>query len=112
MHPTYGGSGARKLNQIEVVALDLDHSPGFEMNLVSQGNGKHAALRIVDKGGVSKGSDMARPGSVGFRVGKSGKDNVVKGSFRRANLDNRESDKVVVSTWIHSVSSQLDELAT
>ncbi|KAK8614050.1 hypothetical protein V6N13_122426 [Hibiscus sabdariffa] len=109
--PTSGGNGAGNSTQIEVVALESDHPLGVEEHSVTQGNDKHADLRIVDKGGVSKGPVKARPGSTGFKVGKLGRDNVVKGNFSCINVDNRKSDNVAVSDWINSISNQVDDFA-
>ncbi|KAK8477358.1 hypothetical protein V6N13_102704 [Hibiscus sabdariffa] len=106
-----GGSSEGGIDPIDVITLDPAHPPVTERHSVLQGNGKHSAWKIVDKGGSRKGIIKGRPGSVGFKVGKIGKDNISIGVLNRYNLESSASGKVVAPNWINSILGQLDEIA-
>ncbi|KAK8600004.1 hypothetical protein V6N12_049866 [Hibiscus sabdariffa] len=82
-------------NRVEIIALDPVMDLDFEENTISQGKGKHVALKIFEKGDSSYFNAKPKAGSVGFKVGKAGKENVLSSLKIRNRSESRSFEKAL-----------------
>ncbi|KAK8716487.1 hypothetical protein V6N13_043794 [Hibiscus sabdariffa] len=97
-------------NRVEIIALDPMMDLAFEENTVSQGKGKHVALKIFEKCDSSYFNAKPKAGSMGFKVGKMGKENVLSNLKIQNRSESRSFEKVALSEWANSVSNKLEEV--